>query len=123
LAVCVAYSLAIQAMIASVGLGMSAGATSERADLVLCSFAFNQTSNVPVRDNGPQKPAPAPRCPFCFIASQSAGHIATLGEAPALPAFAGLPVVAISDAIGDGVFVAQFRHSHGAPRAPPVFSV
>jgi hypothetical protein len=123
LAVGLAYSLAVQALIASVGLGMSAGATPERADLVLCSFALTQSSKAPVRDDGPAKPTPVPQCPFCFIAAQSAGDIATLGQAPALPAYAGLPVVAISDAIGDGAFVSQFRHTHGEPRAPPDFSV
>jgi hypothetical protein len=56
LAVYVAYALAIQAMMASVGLGMSAGAAAERTDNVLCSFAFNQTANVPVRDGDRQKP-------------------------------------------------------------------
>src|SRR5437868_5288501 len=85
LAVYVAYSLAIQAIMASVGLGMSADATADRTDLVLCSFAFNQTANAPVRDDNRQKPSPAPQCPFCFIAAQSAGHIATTGDAPAFP--------------------------------------
>ena len=123
MAVCVAYSLAIQAIMASVGLGMSAGATSNRADPVLCSFAFDQAANAPVRDDKRQKPNPTPQCPFCFIASQSAGHIATVGDAPAFPAYPGLLIVAISDAIGDGIVVSQFRHRHGEPRAPPALSV
>ena len=123
MAVYVAYSLAIQAIIASVGLGMSADATPDRIDFVLCSFAFNQTDNPPLRDDNRQKPSPAPQCPFCFIAAQSAGHIATVGDAPAFPAYAGLLIAAISDAIGDGIVVSQFRHRHGEPRAPPALSV
>jgi hypothetical protein len=123
LAVYVAYALAIQAMMASVGLGMSASAAAERTDNVLCSFAFNQTANVPVRDGDRQKPGPAPQCPFCFIAAQSARDIAALGAAPAFPAYAGLLIAPISDPSGDGVFVPQFRHRHGEPRAPPAFSV
>ena len=125
LAVYVAYSLAIQAMVASVGLGMSASAAPDWAGFVLCSFslASNQTANVPARDTDRQKPSPAPQCPFCFVAAQSAGHIATAGEAPAFPAYAGLSIAAISDPIGDGAFVSEFRHRHGEPRAPPAFSV
>jgi hypothetical protein len=123
LAVYVAYALAIQAMMASVGLGMSASATPERTDNVLCSFAFNQNANVRVREDDRQKPGPAPQCPFCFIAAQSARDIAALGAAPAFPAYAGLLIARISDPSGDGVFVPQFRHGHGEPRAPPAFSV
>ena len=121
-AVYVAYSLAIQAVVASVGLGMSANAAPERDD-ILCSFAFNQTANVPVRDDDRQRPGPAPQCPFCFVAAQSAGHIATAGEVPAYLVYAGLSIAAISDPIGDGAFVSPFRHRHGEPRAPPAFSV
>jgi hypothetical protein len=123
LAVCVAYSLAIQAMMASVGFGMSVGSTPDRAGFVLCSFAFGQTSNAPAEDGGRQKPSPAPQCPFCFSAAQSAGHIATIGEAPAFPAYADLLSAAILDPIGAGAFVFQFRHRHGESRAPPAFSV
>ena len=122
MALCVAYSLAIQAVVASVGLGMSASAAPERDD-ILCSFAFNQTADVPVRDDDRQRPSPAPQCPFCFVAAQSAGHIATAGEAPAFPVYAGLSIAAISDPIGDGAVVSEFRHRHGEPRAPPAFSV
>ena len=121
LTVFVPYSLAIQAMMASVGLGMSAGASPD--GFVLCSFASHQTANEPVRDDGRQKPTPAPQCPFCFVAAQSAGHIATVGEAPAFPAYAGLLTAAILDRIGGGAFVFQLHHRHGEPRAPPTFSV
>jgi hypothetical protein len=123
LAVYVAYSLAVQAMMASVGLGMSAGAAPERANNILCGSAVNQTADVPARDGDRQKPSPAPQCPFCFVAAQSAGHVAAVGTAPASPTYIGLLIAAISDSIGDGALVSQFRHSHGEPRAPPVFSV
>jgi Protein of unknown function (DUF2946) len=121
LAVCVAYSLAIQAMVASVGLGMSAG--SDRAGLVVCSLGSNQTANMPARDGDRQKPNPEPQCPFCFIAAQSAGHVAIAGEGLAFPTYFGLLTAAVLDPIGDGAFVARFRHRHGEPRAPPAFSV
>jgi len=123
LVVCVAYSLAIQAVMASVGFGMSVGATPDPAGFVLCSLASNQTANAPAPDGNGQKPSPAPQCPFCFLAAQSAGHVATVGEVPAFPAYAGLLNNAISDPITSGTFVSQFHHRHGEPRAPPAFSV
>ena len=122
MAVCIAYSLAIQAMMASIGFGMSVG-TPDRAGFVLCSFVPNQPAEAPARDGDRQKPTRAPQCPFCFIAAQSAGHVATVGEAPAFPAYAALLSAAISVPVGDAAFVSQFRHSHGEPRAPPAFSV
>ena len=121
LAVFLAYSLAIQAMITSVGFGMSAGASPD--GFVLCSFASHQTANEPARDGNRQKPTPGPPCPFCLVAAQSAGHIATMGEALAFPAYAGLLSTAILDPIGAGIFVFQLRHRLGEPRAPPAFSV
>jgi hypothetical protein len=123
LAVCVAYSLAIHALIASVGLGMSVGAAPGKEGLFLCSLASDATANAPARDHDRQKPNPAPQCPFCFVAAQSAGLIATTGQVPTFPAYAGLPIAAISDPTADGAFVPQLRHTHGEPRAPPAFSV
>jgi hypothetical protein len=123
LAVCIAYSLAIQAMMASIGFGMSAGGAPDQPGFVLCSFASDQTGNAPTQDGGRQKPSPAPPCPFCFVAAQSAGHVATIGEAPAFPAYAGLLSVAISDLVSNEASVTQLRHKHGEPRAPPAFSV
>jgi hypothetical protein len=119
LAVCLAYSLVIQAAMASVGLGMSVAATPDQVGFVLCSFAPDQSTPAP---SDRQMPAPRPDCPFCFVATQSAGHLATAGEAPAFPAYAGIPIAAISPPIGVGTFVPQLRHRHGEPRAPPAFS-
>jgi len=123
LAVYLAYSLAIQAAMASVGLGMSAGVAPDQAGFVLCSVASGQTTHAPAGDGDEHKPGPAPPCPFCFVAAQSAGHVATAGEAPAFPAYTGLLLVALSQPLGGGTFVPQFRHRHGEPRAPPAFSV
>jgi hypothetical protein len=118
LAVYVAYSLAIQSMMASVGLGMSAGASPDQIGSVLCSFALHRTAPAPS-----DRQTPTPQCPFCFVAAQSAGHVATAGEAPAFPAYAGLLIAAISEPLGEGTFVPQSRHRHGEPRAPPALSV
>lgn len=119
LAVYVAYSLVIQATMASVGLGMSVGAAPNRVGFVLCSFAPRQTVPAPADR---QTPAPTPRCPFCFVAAQSAGHVATAGEPPPSPGYVGVPVASISTPLSDGMFVPQFRHQHGEPRAPPALS-
>ena len=123
MAVCVAYSIAIQAMMASIGFGMLVSATPDRTGFVLCSFASSQTADAPVREGDRQKPNPASQCPFCFAATQSAGQVATAGEPPAFPAYAGLLGAAISAAVGDTAFVSQFRHRNGEPRAPPTLSV
>ncbi|HEX4040974.1 MAG TPA: hypothetical protein VHY10_04680 [Xanthobacteraceae bacterium] len=116
MALSVAYSLAIQAMMASVGLGMSAGAAPDQLSFVLCSYVSHQSAPGDRR-------APTPQCPFCFVAAQSAGHVATVGGAPAFPANAGLLIAAISHPLVDGTFVPQLRHRQGEPRAPPSLSV
>ncbi|MGB7035837.1 MAG: hypothetical protein WBD71_09935 [Xanthobacteraceae bacterium] len=118
LAVNIAYSLAIQAMMASVGLGMSAGAAPELAGFAICSFASHRTVPAPG-----DRQTPAPQCPFCFVAAQSAGHVATAGAIPVFPAYAGILIATISRRIGAEPFVPQFRHRHGEPRAPPAVSV
>lgn len=118
LAVYIAYSLAIQAMMASVGLGMSMSAVPYQVGFVLCSLGSQQTAPVP----GSRAPAPAPQCPFCLVAAQSASHVATATEPPAFPTYVGVPIAAISHPIDVGAFVPQFRHRHGEARAPPVFS-
>ena len=122
MAVYIAYSVTLQAMMASVGLGMSAGALLDPTGLVLCSFASNH-ANAPAQGSDRQKPNPAPQCPFCFVAGQSVGNVATVDKASAFPAYVGLPIAAISGPFGDGAFVSRFRHRHGEPRAPPAFSV
>jgi len=118
LALTVAYALAVQAMMASIGFGMSAGAAPDRSGFVLCSFVSHRTAPGPA-----DRQTPVPQCPFCFVAAQSAGHFATGVEVPAVPAYAGSLIVALSRPIGDGVFVRRFRHTHGEPRAPPSASV
>jgi hypothetical protein len=123
LAVTVAYSVAIQALMASVGFAMSIGVAPNRADLIFCSFASDQTTNAPAQNGGRQKPSPAPQCPFCFVAAQSAGHVANVDEAAVFPANAGLQSAPILDLVGAAPFVSQFRYRDGESRAPPAFSV
>jgi hypothetical protein len=116
LAICVAYALAIQAVVASVGTGMSAFAGPSA---VICGTI---ASPAPGGAGDHRTPNPAPTCPFCFVAAQTAGHVALTGAAPAVPTYAGLVVAAVPDAIGHDVFVPVFRRAAGDPRAPPALS-
>lgn len=118
LAVYLAYALAIQATMASVGFAMSAGATPDRTGLALCGALAHRSAPTPG-----DRQTPAPQCPFCYVAAQSGGHAATSGEVPAVPAYTGLVIATIARRVGDAVFVPQFRHRTGEPRAPPAASV
>ena len=114
----IAYSLAIQALMGSIGLGMSAFAAPGPDAVVICSHA---SAGTPPGDR--QNPGSAPFCPFCFVAAQSAGYIPLVAEAPAFPLYAGRPIAPVADRVGDVEFVPLFRRMVGAPRAPPAFSV
>ncbi|MGA8616183.1 MAG: DUF2946 family protein [Xanthobacteraceae bacterium] len=118
LSACLAYALALQALMASVGIGMSAFATPEPAGFVICSHT---ATGAPAGDNDRQKPAPA--CQFCFVAAQCAGHMAFTAETPAFPAYTAVLAARITDLVRDGAFVPRFRRFAGDPRAPPAFSV
>ena len=120
LSACLAYALALQALMASVGVGMSAFATSEPAGFVICSHTSTGT---PAGDHDREKPGSAPECPFCFVAAQCANHMASAGETQAFPAYTAVLAATIIDLIADRTFVPQFRRFAGGPRAPPVFSV
>ena len=108
-------------MMASVGLSMSA---PDQGGHVICSFTSGPSAHTPATSGDRQNPGPQPHCPFCFIAAQSAGHIATMGEALPLPAYGGMQIAdKFSVHIGDKALVSQYRRKVGEPRAPPTFSV
>jgi hypothetical protein len=117
LAVCLAYALAVQAVVASVGTGMSAFAAPGQAGFVICGQV---SAPGPAGDRHPQ--SPVPQCPFCFVAAQNAGHFALAGAAPMAPVYTALAFSAFADPIGRAGFVALFRRTLGDPRAPPKFS-
>jgi len=120
LSIGVAYALAMQALLASVGFGMSAAETPGQDGAVLCLHASDTQPTTP----GGKTPEPRPQCPFCFIAAQSSCEVAAVGSAPILPAYAGLPLAGRLTAVsGDRGYVPQFRRTVGDPRAPPKFSV
>ena len=118
----VAYLLALQAVIVSVGLGMSAASPFGQADFDVCSAAVAYSPAPPESDG--DRSDHRPQCPFCLVAAQSAGHTATIGSMTAFPAFAELPAAAPPYAVTDGgTVVSCFHRKTGDPRAPPQFSV
>lgn len=118
--VTLAYALAIQALMMSVGLGMSAFAAPAQGGFVICSHI---SADLPAGGREGQKPKPAPQCPFCFMAAYSAGNLALTGETPILPAYAGLPAALAVGHFSEAPLIAQRHRTVGAPRAPPAFSV
>jgi len=102
--------------VASVGWGMSAfAATDADVGSTICRHA-------PAPAGDPQKPSPAPQCPFCFVAAQCAGLVALAGETLAVADYSGVQN-AVAHRIGDSPSVAQFRRTVGDPRGPPTSSV
>jgi hypothetical protein len=118
LAVCLGYALAVQAVVASVGTGMSAFAAPGQAGFVICSQVSAPGS---AGDHHP--PNSVPQCPFCFVAAQSAGHFALAGVAPVALAYSALAFASVADPTGRAAFVPAFRRTLGDPRAPPPFSI
>lgn len=99
---------------------MSAFAAEGPSGFVICGLVSGH-SGAPAGDRKDQNPAP--QCPFCFVAAQTAGNTALAGEAPAVLPYASTPVVAVLDRAGDRTFIPAVRRTTGYPRAPPVSSV
>jgi hypothetical protein len=121
IALCLAYLLAIQGLMASVGLGMAM--VPGQAGFIICGSVPVADVQTPASGDQKQSPKSIPECPFCFIASQSASHIAMAGDAPALPPYAGNLVAAIVDGTDNDAIILKFRRTGGEARAPPSFSV
>ncbi|MGB7177152.1 MAG: hypothetical protein WBD33_09905 [Xanthobacteraceae bacterium] len=117
LVVTLAYALAVQALMTSIGLGMSTFAAPAQGGLVICSHIS------PAPGSEGQKRRPAPQCPFCLVAAFSAGNLALTDEAPALPAYSVLPLELVAGHFGEPPLISQRHRTVGAPRAPPAFSV
>ncbi len=121
LAAGLAYVLFVQAFMISIGLGMSGGAEAG-GKFVICSAA-NATLTAPPAYDKSKRPSPHPHCPFCFVAAQSAGQTATVGQ------FAGLTHVTFDSrdatyrGFVDRMFKLPLPHRTCDPRGPPQFSV
>jgi hypothetical protein len=118
IALCLAYLLAIQGLLASVGLGMSM--VPGQTGFIICGSVPAADVRMPASGHQDQSPK---SCPFCFIASQSAGHVALAGDAPALLPYAGKFVAVVSGSTGNDAIILKFRRTEGEARAPPSFSV
>jgi Protein of unknown function (DUF2946) len=123
MAVLLAYALALQGLIASVGLGMSAASAADHIDLVLCSSVVHTGTAASPASGGRDKNDRRPQCPFCFVAAQSAGFPATPGVATVVSIGAARNVSRLRYGIArTGIVASPLRRSNGNPRAPPRFS-
>jgi hypothetical protein len=122
LAAFVACLPGFQALIASIGLGMSAASPFGQPDFEICS-AVPAHSLDARRGNDTDHRGHRPQCPFCFVA-QCADHPAKVGDAKAFPAFAGQGIDAPHYAgAEDRAFAYRLHRTTGDPRGPPPFSV
>jgi hypothetical protein len=124
LAACLTCLLAIQALVASVGLGMSAASPFGHPVFDICSAAGTESVAAPAGDNDRNQPRRQPQCPFCFIAAQSASHPAMVPHAKAFPPFAVRDVAAppFCDP-SHHVVPGRLYRPTGDARGPPSFSV
>ena len=122
-AAALAYLLAVQGLIASVGLGMSAAAAADKIDFAICASGTGRGIEAPPagdrRHHGDQRP----QCPFCFVAAQSSGLLATLDGSTALAVAPPRQASALRYGSGGArCFIRVLFRTNGNPRAPPGFS-
>jgi hypothetical protein len=96
LAACIGCLLAFQAMVASVGLGMSTSSPLGQPVFDTCGASATNDLDASTHDNGTDPSGRPLRCPFCFVAAQCAAYPTIAGEVKAFPAFAGRGVAAAS---------------------------
>jgi hypothetical protein len=124
MAMLLVYALALQGLIAGIGLGMSAASAADHIDLVLCSPLTDAVIAALPSGGGQDKNDHRPQCPFCFVAAQSAGFVTTPGDAAVVPVGAVRNVSRLRYGIaGRRIVASSLRRSNGNPRAPPRFSV
>ena len=124
LAVALAYLLAIEALIASVGMGMSAVAAPGQPEFVICSSVAGHALVAPSDSSDRSKSGHQSQCPFCFLAAQSAVNLATIGDGFASPAYAEIQLTSLRYCTYSGEIPGPtFYRTTGDPRGPPHFSV
>lgn len=121
LALYLSYALAIQAVLGSVGLGMSAGFGS--TEFSICNHVLGGDERSPATGGDGQNQNSVPACPFCFLAAQWTATAATTADAPVLPAYPRWFIVAIPSWIDAAAHLPEDRHSSSEARAPPQFSI
>jgi hypothetical protein len=124
LAVGLVYLIAAEALIASVGMGMSAIAPPGQAEFAICSSVADHGPVAPSDSRDRNKSSHQSQCPFCFLAAQSAVHPATFGDGLASPAYGEFQVTGLRYCIHNGEILGPaFYRTTGDPRGPPQFSV
>jgi len=124
LAASVATLLAFQALIASVGLGMSASSLFGQPVFDICSGGAKTGQQEPGRNDGTDQSRHPPPCPFCFVAAQCASHPAMAGDVKDIPAFSGRDLAAPPYvSINHRVVYGRPLRTTGNPRGPPSFPV
>ncbi|MGO9135016.1 MAG: DUF2946 family protein [Methylovirgula sp.] len=119
LAAGIACLLFIQALIMSVGLGMGGSASHLSETFVICS-ASSLNGGVSTAKDEPRRPSQHPHCPFCFVAEQSDGQIATAVDTPRFLAHVTFNSAdAIYARLIDRILVLPLRRRVSDPRAPP----
>ncbi|MGO9006900.1 MAG: DUF2946 family protein [Beijerinckiaceae bacterium] len=123
LATGIACLLFVQALMTSVGLGMAAEASGPGDALIVCSASDPSPKALATNDDR-RKPSQSSHCPFCYIAAQSAGQIATIGHTPFFPAHVAFESADVNYArFIDQIFVLPLRRRISDPRAPPKLPV
>ena len=124
LAVGLAYLLAIEALVAGIGTGMSAVADPGQAEFAICSSVADHGPVAPSSNDEGNKSDQQSQCPYCFLAAQSSDHLATTGDASTSPVYADLHVTGLHYGTYDGgILVPSLYRTSGDPRGPPHFSV
>jgi hypothetical protein len=119
-----AYLLAIDALVAGIGTGMSAVADPGQAEFAICSSVADHGLVAPSSNDERNKSDQQSQCPYCFLAAQSADHLATTGGASTSPAYADLHVTGLHyGTYNGGILVPSLYRTSGDPRGPPHFSV
>jgi hypothetical protein len=124
LAVGLTYLLASEALIASIGMGMSAVAAPGQPEVAICSSVTGHGFAKPSDSGNRNGSGHQPQCPFCFLAAQSAVHLATISGGLASPAYAELQAIRFRYGNYDGGFPTRTLYrTTGDPRGPPHTSV
>lgn len=116
--------LVLQALIASVGLGMSAASPFGQPAFDICSATATDSVDAPAHNNDGTPNGRHQQCPFCSVAAQCVSHPAMVGDAKAFPPLGeGDVATAPYAAVNHRAIRVRLRGTTGNPRGPPSFSV
>ena len=115
--------LAFQALIASVGLGMSTASPFGQPGFEICGAMAAHSLDAPEHHNDTDPAGHRPQCPYCFVAAQCASQPAMVADVKA-PAFAVRGVATPPCAgVNHRAVHGRLHRTTGDPRGPPSFPV